>query len=460
MTLLLSSHVPGLYVEDHSVSVPVDWRGVDPHDQKQVDAAISKGSLSFFYRVVTSPANQNRDDLPLLVFFQGGPGGKSPRPLNPSSDGWIGEAIKHFRVILPDQRGTGRSSAVTPRVIERIGAEGFEGVTGARGQADYLHRFFADSIVRDMEYMRVHEFGGRRWVSEGQSYGGFITLSYLSTFPEAFVACFTTGGIASLPADADTLYAHTFNKLMMKMRIFYDRYPQDKKILADIADRFSQGDVRLPNGDPATVERLQNLGSGFGMKPGFERVHWLLDDAFDGDGHLTPGFLQGLQTMTGSAGDELYWTLQEGIYQDGGESGTTTPTNWAAQRECRRHPQMSTDARPLMLTGEMAFPWMFEQDSALRPFRAAEELLQEDSHWSKVYDLDRLAANTVPVQAAVYQEDMYVPCELSLKTLEGLGSSHAWVTNEFQHDGVHGDVVFRHLLREASERGDLAEISL
>lgn len=460
MAFLLSSHVPGLFVEDHVLPVPIDWRGVDPHDQKQVDSALEKGRIDFFYRVVTSPANQHRDDLPLLVFFQGGPGGQSPRPLSPGSDGWIAEAIKHFRVILPDQRGTGRSSAVSSRVIERIGDEGFEGVTGARGQADYLHRFFADSIVRDMEYLRVHDFGGRQWVSEGQSYGGFITLSYLSTFPQAFIACFTTGGIASLPADADTLYAHTFRKLMMKMRTFYGRYPQDKKILADIADRLSEDDVRLPNGDKATVQRLQNLGSGFGMKPGFERVHWLLDTAFDGDGNLSLGFLQGLQDMTGSAGDELYWTLQEGIYQDGGQSGTTTPTNWAAARECAKHPQMAASSRPLMLTGEMAFPWMFEQESSLTAFRGAEELLQSDTHWGHVYDLDRLRRNTVPVQAAVYQEDMYVPSELSLKTLDGLGNSHAWVTNEFQHDGVHGTAVFRHLLDEASSRGDLASIGL
>lgn len=460
MTLLTTSHVPGLYVEDHVLRVPVDWRGVDPHEQKSVDTACEKDSLDFFYRVVTAPANQHKTDLPLLVFFQGGPGGESPRPLTPFSDGWIGEAIKHFRVILPDQRGTGRSSAVSSRVIERIGKQGFEGVRGARGQADYLHRFFADSIVRDMEYMRVHDFDGRRWVSEGQSYGGFITLSYLSTFPQAFIACFTTGGIASLPADAETLYAHTYRKLMMKMHTYYARYPQDEELLAKIADRLSEGTVRLPNGDLASVERLQNLGSGFGMKPGFERVHWLLDTAFDGDGNLSLGFLQGLQNMTGSEGRELYWTLQEGIYQDGGESGTTSPTLWAAQRECRKHAEMSPSARPLMLTGEMAFPWMFEQDSSLTSFKDAEELLQHDTQWGHVYDLDQLRRNTVPVQAVVYQEDMYVPSELSLSTLEGVGASHAWVTNEFQHDGVHGTVVFRHLLEEASNRGDLAEIGL
>ena len=43
-------------------------------------------------------------------------------------------------------------------------------------------------------------------------------------------------------------------------------------------------------GDPLTVERLQCLGSDFGMKPSFERVHWIFDDAFvDGDGSVSAG---------------------------------------------------------------------------------------------------------------------------------------------------------------------------
>ena len=44
------------------------------------------------------------DDLPLLIFLQGGPGGAGPRLNSPTSDGWIEEAIRHFRVILPDAR--------------------------------------------------------------------------------------------------------------------------------------------------------------------------------------------------------------------------------------------------------------------------------------------------------------------------------------------------------------------
>ena len=78
-------------------------------------------SIKLFYRVVCAPDRIN-DDLPLLLFLQGGPGGESPRPLSPTSDGWIEEAVKHFRVVLPDQRGTGRSSCVDGRTIKALGA--------------------------------------------------------------------------------------------------------------------------------------------------------------------------------------------------------------------------------------------------------------------------------------------------------------------------------------------------
>ena len=36
--------------------------------------------------------------------------------------------------------------------------------------------------------------------------------------------------------------------------------------------------------------------------------------------------------------------------------------------------------------------------------------------------------------------------------------SHYWTTNEFEHDGVHGSVVFEHIFNEALNRGDLQEL--
>lgn len=183
MTLLTEYYVPGLHVEDHSIKVPLDWSGHEPGH------GFDGPSISLFYRVVTAPEHVH-DELPLLIFLQGGPGGCGPRPLNPQSDGWIEEAIRHFRVVLPDQRGTGRSSRIDTHIMKTM-----DGETGAA----FLKHFLADSIIRDFEHLRRTEFGGARWATLGQSYGGFLTLTYLSLFPKGVIASFTTGGIPHVP---------------------------------------------------------------------------------------------------------------------------------------------------------------------------------------------------------------------------------------------------------------------
>ncbi len=337
---------------------------------------------------------------------------------------------------------------------------------GARAQADYLKRFLADSIVRDFEHLRRTEFGGSPWVTLGQSYGGFLTLTYLSLFPEGVAASFTCGGIPHVPANATEVYEHTFPRMARKTAQFYERYGVDADRVAAVADQLPtvaeiaeaggiggdsgslpEGTPLLPNGDPLTVERLQCLGSDFGMKPSFERVHWIFDDAFvDGDGSVSAGaalsdeFLAKVMNATSSR--PLYWPLQEFIYANG---ELDEPIRWAAQRVRDTMPRFSTGERPLAFTGEAMFPWMFEQESALRPFKPAMDLLMEDTRFGVIYDADQLARNEVPLQSAVYFDDMYVDSGMQLDTLSRVGNSHYWVTNEFEHDGLHGDLVFRHL---------------
>lgn len=448
MPRLASYYIPGLYVEDHSCRVPLDWTGKEPG--QSVDGA----SISLFYRVLCSPEHVH-DDLPLLVFLQGGPGGAGPRPMNPSSEGWIAEASKHFRVVLPDQRGTGRSSPVGAATMS-VFHKGREG-------ADYLKHFLADSIVRDFEHLRRSSFAGRKWTTLGQSYGGFLTLSYLSLYPEGIDAAFTTGGIPHIPANATEVYEHTFPRMRAKTQEFYARYPQDEARVAAVSDILAAGDVRLENGDPLSVEAFQTLGSNFGMKPSFETMHWLLDTAFrDGDGslpgsgagdmHLGEDFLNAVMTRLHSK--PLYWPLQEFIYAD----GEIEPIRWAAQRVRDEDPSFSTSARPLLFTGEAIFPWMFEQQGQLRPFKAALDVLMEESHWNRIYDTGQLARNDVPLQSAVYYDDMYVDSGMQLDTLSRVGNAHAWVTNGYEHDGVHGDAVFRTLFEQARDRGDLEAV--
>ena len=85
MPKLASYYLPGLYVEDHSVEVPLDWRGTEP-ERAATDGLPAGERIHVFYRTVCTPENVGRD-LPLLVFLQGGPGGQGPRLLSPTSDG-------------------------------------------------------------------------------------------------------------------------------------------------------------------------------------------------------------------------------------------------------------------------------------------------------------------------------------------------------------------------------------
>jgi pimeloyl-ACP methyl ester carboxylesterase len=419
-------HLPGLHVTERTTTVPLDRSRPDGEQ------------ISVFWREVVDPERRG-DDLPLLVYLQGGPGGASPRPLK--RDGWLDEALATYRVILPDQRGTGRS---TPLDGEAVAARG----DGAAG-ADYLACFRADSIVADLEHVRRTHYDGRRWTSLGQSFGGWITLAYLSAAPEGLAACYVTGGIPGTPANADEVYRRTFARAEAKTRRYYDLYPQDVEAVAAIADRLAGGDVRLPDGDALTVHRFQSLGIDLGMKPGSERLHWLVDEAFVRPGRLSHGFLEQVMVRSSSASNPLFWTLQESIYGDGANG----PTAWAAQRARDERPQFGPDERPLLLTGEMAFPWMFDEVRLLKPFAPAVHELAARPRWSPLYDVERLAANDVPLAAAVYFDDMYVDSGLQLDTLSRLGSSHAWVTNEYEHDGLGDPRVLRRLRELVRDAG-------
>eukprot|EP00882_Tetradesmus_deserticola_P015011 GHRQ01015980.1.p3 GENE.GHRQ01015980.1~~GHRQ01015980.1.p3 ORF type:complete len:128 (-),score=30.20 GHRQ01015980.1:1550-1933(-) len=48
-----------------------------------------------------------------------------------------------------------------------------------------------------------------------------------------------------------------------------------------------------------------------------------------------------------------------------------------------------------MFTGEMVFPWMFEDFAALRPYKAAADLLAAKQDWSQLYRPEVLASSQV-----------------------------------------------------------------
>ena len=418
--------IPGAWVREFTLDAPLD--GSQPDG----------GTIELFVREFADPERRH-DDLPLLTYLQGGPGGANPRPTAPG--GWLAEALPHYRVVLVDQRGTGRSTPIEGADLAVFGT--------ARAAADHLLHFRADSIVRDREHVRAKLYDGKRWATIAQSFGGWITLTYLSYAPEALTACYVCGGIPGTPPDPDEVYRRTFTRAADKTADFYRRYPQDVETVSAIADRLAHGDVVLPDGSPLSVRRFQTLGGDLGFGPGNLRLHWLVAEAFRRDGRLTGQFLETVLTRTSNAGNPLFWTLQESIYGDGANG----PFRWSAQRERDRRPEFAESVRPLLFTTEMAFPWLFEEVRALRPFAPAMAELAEQRVWSPLYDPERLAASDVPLAAAVYADDVFVDAGLQRDTLTRVGNSRAWVTNEYEHDGIADGRVFRRLREMVRDRG-------
>jgi pimeloyl-ACP methyl ester carboxylesterase len=387
----------GLVLTEHEFSLPLD------HDRPGGE------SIIVFAREVADPGGTDR---PFLVFLQGGPGSEAPRPTrHPSSPGWLERALQDFRVLMLDQRGTGRS---TP-----VGA--LPGLTPAE-QAEYLTHFRADSIVRDAEAIRA-ELGVERWSVLGQSFGGFCVMTYLSIAPEGLREAFVTGGLAPVGRHVDDIYRATYERMLERNRRYYERYPDDRAPVRALVERLEAEPLILPTGDRLTARRFRQAGNKLGMSDGAEDLHALVELPPD-----SPAFRHDAQDLLGFERNPIYAILHESSYADG------VATRWSAQRVM---PAEYADT-PELFTGEHVFPWMFEDYGALAPLREAAELLAAHD-WPRLYDEVVLRANEVPVAAAVYVDDPYVERAFSEETAALIRGARAWVTNEYEHNGLRAD---------------------
>ncbi|MFL6069246.1 MAG: alpha/beta fold hydrolase [Gaiellaceae bacterium] len=392
----LTREIHGLAITDHELSIPLDHSRTDGE------------TITVFAREV---AAQDGRDRPFLVFFQGGPGSESPRPTTPSTPSWLPRALKDYRVLLLDQRGTGRSTPVAK----------LPGLTPEQ-QAEYLKLHRADAIVRDTEWIR-QELGVERWSILGQSFGGFCACTYLSFAPEGLREAFFTGGVPPIDRPTDDVYRATYERVRERNRRFYARYPDDLDRVRALHSRLESEELLLPSGDRLTPRRFRQLGAMLGMSDGAERLHYLLDYPPD-----SPMFLHGVEDETSFARHPLYAIVHEACYADG------CATRWSAERVLPDE----FASTPELFTGEMVYSWMFEDYGALAPLREAAELLAQHE-WPRLYDGARLEQNDVPAAAAVYAEDMYVERVFSEETAARIKGLRMWLTNEYEHDGLRKD---------------------
>ncbi|MGR6502900.1 alpha/beta fold hydrolase [Shewanella sp. Koi 1] len=403
----------GVLAKKHTFNLPLNYQ--QPIGEQ----------ISVFARELCAIENKDKK-LPYIVFFQGGPGFAAMRPANNS--GWIRRALKEFRVLLLDQRGTGLSSPINYQSLGHLTPE---------QQAEYLSHFRADNIVRDAESIRAQLCPADKWAILGQSFGGFCVLHYLSAAPQGVSEAYITGGIPSLTRSSDEVYQATYQRVLAKNKDFFQRFHDAQHLVTRLAKHILEHPVHLATGERLTVEMLQLLGINLGMEQGPESVYYLLEQALvhspQGD-YVNPLFLNHFCQLLDYNTNPIFALLHEAIYCQHSAS------QWSAHRVREQYPAFNYQVgKPFLFTGEMIYPWMFEQFSHLAPLQASANLLAHKTDWPALYNLEQLSQNRVPVAAAIYSEDMYVEMDYSLETAKQVAHLKYWLTSEYEHNGIRMD---------------------
>lgn len=448
---LLSSKshvVPGqLLVTELFFEVPLDYANPDAGSITLFGRSASKHEVP-----IVAP-DEAPTPKPYIVYLEGGPGFGNREPQDhPLTRTAISRG---YQVLYLDHRGVGLSTPVSTEMLARIpGGSDPEG--GVDAQAAYLRLMRQDNTVRDCESVRKCLTEGwtenkARWSIFGQSYGGFISISYLSFYPEGLREVFLTGGLAPVGKTPDQVYDATFRKTIERNIAYFAKYPDDVETLRQIADYVKthggKDGVPLPAGGYLTVPRLLTLGIAFGGHGGFDQVHGILlslKASLDQLGFFTRAALVPLETFTSFDTNIIYAILHEAIYCD----GPGQASNWSAQRVGRSLNQFSwlqTDAttslfevsdQAVFFSGEMIFPLHFDTYPELTPLKAVAEKLATASDWSPLYDQEQLRKNEIPVYAASYVEDMYVDYDIARETAKLIKGTKVFETNVMYHTAL------------------------
>ena len=397
-----------MIITDHTFLVPLDYENENGKE------------ISIFAREIERKETVNKN-LSYLVFFQGGPGYESPRPITDS--GWIKRASEEYKVLLLDQRGTGLSTPVS--------GDSFKAMNDS-DLAHYLTFFRADNIVRDAEEIRKNLIQDKKWSVLGQSFGGFCATNYLSFYPNSLEKVFITGGLPPLSAHPDDIYRSTYKRVIQKNKEFYDIFPQAKINSRKIADHLMENEVLLPNGDTLSVERFQQLGLNLGFSDGMATLNFLFERAFSNK-KLSYSFLKGVLSLQTFDTNPIFTVLHEACYAQ------AFSTDWSAYRILDEYPEFNTENDELFFTGEMLYPWMLDSYKALKPLKGAANILAKKNDWPMLYSEKNLKDNQVSVAAAVYTNDMYVDREYSMELAGIIPNMSIWETETLEHNALRSN---------------------
>ena len=299
----------GHTVYEHRLAVPLDHLRPVGEDNPTIEV---------FAREVV---RKGREDSPYAVFLQGGPGYPSPR-FGTFTGGWMNRLLQDYRVVLLDQRGTGQSTRMDAQALSHLDTD--------EEKAAYLRHFRQDQIVYDAEALRRELCGDDPWTTLGQSFGGFITTSYLSLAPQGLKASLITGGLPGL-VHVDDIYRLTYERTAARNRAYFQRHPGDERTVRELCAHLADTEETLPTGERLSPARLRMIGMMLGGQGNTDQLHYLLEGPWTsvrGQRRLSSQFLAAIGSQVDVA--PIYGVFQEYIYACATPSLAGTATAWAA----------------------------------------------------------------------------------------------------------------------------------
>ena len=322
---------------------------------------------------------QARPGPALAAVPAGRPGCAAP-PGRSNRSGWLGRALTDHRVLLLDQRGTGRSTPADPADARRPAATPPQ-------QARYLTPLPGrrDRAGRRAGPAARCSATTRRWTVLGQSYGGFVA-------PDLPLA--RAGGAASRSSSPAACRRWTAARTTSTARPTrgsgsattgcVDRYPGDAARLDAIADHVAahrRTAALAATGSPCRGCSRSGIGLGCSRRAG---AGCTTCSSRPGPApSCADDFLAGVEAATSFVDRPLYALLHESIYCQGAAS------RWSAQRVARQSCRSSRRTRARCCRpARWCSPALVHGDRALAPLAEAAELLAAYDDWPPLYDRD------------------------------------------------------------------------
>lgn len=413
-------------------------------------------TLSADWATCIRDEQNNLRDLPIILYLCGGPGADNPPNRNQAMNKWL---LEHgYSILFLDYRGCGESSPLFSNVLLQT-----RRLKGDREMVRYITNFCQDNIVRDLEAVRQCLSSERvtagglpiRWTILGQSYGGYISLTYLSMFPEGLQEVFVTGGLPPCGMNIDDYFRIEYRDIVKQNKKFYATYPDADVLVRRILTLIKSigpSNIKMTGRGYLTGQKLLTLGRQFGSKVGFPEVYNLLqriDCDLEHTGKLSMEAIVQFESILHVDERPLYPILLEQTWCSGGK------TRWAAERVARdiegfeylrrdhnggyRDPADTPVDTPIYFTANTYCQFHYDTHEELLDLKGAAELLAEHK-WECPYNYDMLSRNPcrVPVYAVSFQKDMHLDVGVAARTAAKVGGLRLVVD-----PGWHQDIRYK-----------------